>query len=133
MVRTSPFHGNNMGSNPIGGKKHDIINMSFIKTNFIKGYIYIRNHQSYGVYNACKIGKTSNLLERDKQYATGEIRRGYFEAVFEVFNEEIGTVEHLLKHKFREYNVKENAGTEFYDDVNDYSDVIGQDETTEKD
>lgn len=47
----------------------------------IYGYIYIRNHSSYDIYDACKIGKTNNIPERDMQYATGEIKRGYFEMV----------------------------------------------------
>jgi len=46
------------------------------------GHIYIRNHPSYD--DACKMGKASNIPERDSIYATGEIKRGYFEAVFEV-------------------------------------------------
>ena len=81
------------------------------KTN---GYIYIRNHQSYDVYNACKMGKAINIPERDIQYATGEIKRGYFEAVFEVPIEKLGIVERLLQYEFRELNVKYDAGTEFY-------------------
>ena len=81
------------------------------KTN---GYIYIRNHPSYDVENACKIGKTSNIPERDTQYATGEIKRGYFEEVFEVPIQKMNIVERLIQHEFRELNVKYDAGTEFY-------------------
>lgn len=79
-----------------------------------KGYIYIRKHPSYDVHNACKIGKTINIPERDVQYATGEIERGYFETVFEVPVEKLGFVERLLHYEFRELNVRHNAGTEFY-------------------
>jgi hypothetical protein len=50
----------------------------------VNGYIYVRNHPSYDVDDACKMGKATNIPERDTQYATGEIKRGYFEAVFEV-------------------------------------------------
>jgi superfamily II DNA or RNA helicase len=82
--------------------------------NQTKGYIYVRNHQSYDVYDACKMGKANNIPERDTQYATGEIKRGYFEAVFEVPIEKMGIVECLLQNKFRELNVKYDAGTEFY-------------------
>jgi len=80
------------------------------------GYIYLRNHPSYDVYNACKMGKTSNIPERDTQYATGEIKRGYFEAVFEVPFEKMGIIERSLQlqYEFRELNVKYDAGTEFY-------------------
>lgn len=82
--------------------------------NQIKGYIYIRNHPSYDFYNACKMGKASNIPERDNQYATGEIKRGYFEPVFEVPFEHMGNIETLLKNIFQEWNVKYDAGTEFY-------------------
>ena len=92
MVRTSPFHGNNMGSNPIGGKNH-AVNISFMETNFIKGYVYIRNPQTCDAYDAGKIGKTSDLFKRDKQYATDELRGGYSEAVFEVPNKETGNAD----------------------------------------
>lgn len=40
------------------------------------GYIYIRTHPSYDIENACKVGKTKNIPERENTYATGEIRRG---------------------------------------------------------
>jgi len=78
------------------------------------GYIYVRNHSSYDVDDACKMGKANNIPERDAQYATGEIKRGYFEAVFEVPSEKLGIVERLLQYEFRELNVKYDAGTEFY-------------------
>ena len=34
---------------------------------------------------SCKLGKTENIPDRDTQYATGEIRRGWFEPVFELY------------------------------------------------
>jgi superfamily II DNA or RNA helicase len=82
--------------------------------NQTNGYIYVRNHPSYDVDDACKMGKANNIPERDTQYATGEIKRGYFEAVFEVPIEKMGIVERLLQNKFCELNVKYDAGTEFY-------------------
>jgi superfamily II DNA or RNA helicase len=60
------------------------------------------------------MGKTNNIPERDTQYATGEIKRGYFELVFELPIENTGIVERLLQYEFRELNVKYDAGTEFY-------------------
>uniref|UniRef100_A0A6C0BTS8 Probable helicase A859L n=1 Tax=viral metagenome TaxID=1070528 RepID=A0A6C0BTS8_9ZZZZ len=89
-----------------------ITNKNFIK--MINGYIYVRNHSSYDVENVCKMGKASNIPERDTQYATGEIKRGYFEAVFEVPIKKMGNIEHLLQNEFRTLNVKYDAGTEFY-------------------
>jgi superfamily II DNA or RNA helicase len=82
--------------------------------NSTNGYIYVRNHPSYDFYNACKMGKTINIPERDTQYATGEIKRGYFELVFEVPIEKMGIIERLLQYEFRELNVLYDAGTEFY-------------------
>ena len=74
--------------------------------NLTNEYIYVRIHSSYDVDDACKIGKTNNIPERDTQYATGEIKRGYFEEVFEVPIEKMGIVERLLQNEFRELNIK---------------------------
>jgi superfamily II DNA or RNA helicase len=82
--------------------------------NNINGYIYIRNHPSYSIDNACKLGKASNIPERDSQYATGEIKRGYFEAVFEIPIKQMGIIEKLLQYEFNDLNIKYDAGTEFY-------------------
>lgn len=82
--------------------------------NQTNGYIYVRNHTSYDINDACKMGKAINIPERDNQYATSEIKRGYFEAVFEVPIEKMGIIERLLQHEFRELNIKYDAGTEFY-------------------
>jgi superfamily II DNA or RNA helicase len=79
-----------------------------------KGYIYIRNHASYEIYDACKLGKAHNIPERDTQYATGEITRGHFEEVFEVPITQMGIIERLLQNEFNELHIKYNAGTEFY-------------------
>jgi len=83
-------------------------------TPIMYGYIYVRNHLSYEQYNACKIGKTNNIPERDTQYATGEIVRGYFAAVFEVPINKMSNIERLLQYEFRELNINYDAGTEFY-------------------
>jgi len=88
--------------------------MNFIKMNSTNGYIYVRNHPSYDVDDACKMGKSDNIPNRDSQYAIGEIKRGYFEVVFEVPIKKLGNVERLLQNEFRKLNVKYDAGTEFY-------------------
>ena len=79
------------------------------------GYIYMRTHPAYDLYNACKLGKATNIPDRDSQYATGEIVRGTFEAVFEVPIERVHIIERLLQNEFCEHHVKHDAGTEFYD------------------
>ena len=78
------------------------------------GYIYIRRHSSYDIYNACKLGKASNIPERDNQYATGEIKRGCFELVFEVPIKQLSILERLLQSNFRHFHIQHDAGTEFY-------------------
>ncbi len=64
-------------------------------------YIYIRNHPSYDYNNACK---TNNIPERDTQYATGEIKIGYFEEVIEVSNAKyIEEPEIIFKRQFKNW------------------------------
>lgn len=83
-------------------------------TNSDYGYIYIRTHPSYNEYDACKMGKTTNIPERDIQYATGEIKRGYFVVVIQVPVLKLNIIERLLQNEFCYLNVKHNAGIEFY-------------------
>jgi len=78
------------------------------------GFIYLRDNKWYQQENIIKMGKANNIPERDTQYATGEINRGFFDMVFEVPIEKMGIIERLLQNEFRELNVKYDAGTEFY-------------------
>ena len=78
------------------------------------GYIYIRTHPSYDIENACKVGKTKNIPERENTYATGEIRKGKFSTVFEVPFENMDEIERSIQEEFRELNIYYGAGTEFY-------------------
>lgn len=77
------------------------------------GYIYVRCHSSYG--SSCKLGKTINIPERDSQYATGELKRGYFGVVFAVPIEYLDKIERALQSEFALLNIKYDGGTEFYD------------------
>jgi len=79
------------------------------------GYIYFRTTEFYDDHNACKMGKTTNIYERDIIYAADELRRGCFEAVFEVPNENLIDIEQLIQRKFKNLNIRGDAGTEFYD------------------
>lgn len=81
------------------------------------GYIYLRNHLSYDIYNLYKLGRAINIPERDTQYATGEIIRGYFVAVYKIYVNPIKLkfIEKLLHNEFYDLNKIYNAGTEFYD------------------
>lgn len=80
------------------------------------GYIYVRNHTSYDEYDACKLGKTNNIPERDSLYATGEIKRGIFELVIEMSKDVIGVVEKMLQKYFSSlgYHIYHDGGIEFY-------------------
>lgn len=78
------------------------------------GYIYIRCHEYYDIYNVCKLGKTINLHARDSQYATGEIVRGFFLVAYEVQDSILDDLEIILQIKFMGYHIIYDGGTEFY-------------------
>jgi len=79
-----------------------------------KGYIYVRIHEAYDKYDACKLGKTDNIINRESCYITGEVKRGVFLYVFEVSLENMSRAELWLRYDFRNYNVYINGGKEFY-------------------
>ena len=78
------------------------------------GYIYIRRHSAYDAFKACKLGKTTNIPDRDSIYATGEIIRGRFVVVLEVSLSQMSIIERFLQHEFQKYHIKRDAGSEFY-------------------
>jgi predicted helicase len=85
------------------------------------GYIYIRSHEYYHYYNAYKLGKTLNIPERDTTYVTGEIKRGWFEDVYEFsdtksynIEKRISVIERILQSEFYNYNIYIDGGKEFY-------------------
>ena len=80
----------------------------------MSGYIYIRTNQFYDKYDAYKMGKTNKIPERDSQYVTSEIIRGYFEDVYEVPIENVGFIELSLQYEFRKFNIRYDGGIEFY-------------------
>ena len=84
--------------------------------NSLKGYIYVRNHESYEKYNCYKLGKTINLISRDYQYSTGEIIRGTYKYIVELDVCKLNIIEKLLQNYFKSLNyyVRYNAGIEFY-------------------
>jgi hypothetical protein len=79
-----------------------------------KGYIYVRKHHAYDLYDAVKLGKTCNIVERDATYVTGEIIRGIFLLVIEVDLRDMDNIEDLLKLEFKKWNIYKNGGTEFF-------------------
>ena len=79
------------------------------------GYIYLREHESYDKYNCYKMGKASNIPERENVYVTGEIKRGKFILVIEVDKNEMDNIELKLKDYFHDINVYIDGGNEFFE------------------
>ena len=82
----------------------------------MSNYIYIRTHEAYDLYNACKLGRTTDLFSRDNTYATSELKRGQFSFVYQIINNDLDSVEKILQQTFNKvgYNIKFDAGCEFY-------------------
>jgi|UniRef100_A0A6C0CBA7 superfamily II DNA or RNA helicase len=78
------------------------------------GQLYVRIHEAYDLYDACKLGITQNITNRETTYITGEIRRGEFSHVFEVPLEKLLRAELWLRYDFKNFNVYIDGGTEFY-------------------
>lgn len=80
------------------------------------GYLYIRNHESYNKYGACKLGRCENIPTREGLYKTSEILRGFFTLVIELNKEILVELETKLKNYFEILGLQcyINAGTEFF-------------------
>jgi len=81
-----------------------------------KGYIYIRDNEWYKIKNVLKLGITTSIKDRNNNYITGEIERGYFIKILElnVNEKQLIMIDKLLKLKFKKLNIYFNGGTEFY-------------------
>lgn len=79
-----------------------------------KGYIYVRTHEYYDKYNACRIGKTNNIYETDKEQSSREIERGKIDLVFEFPIKRLNIIENLLIYQFCDLHIQKNGGNEFY-------------------
>jgi predicted helicase len=80
------------------------------------GYIYIRKNEWWDLYNAFKLGKTTNIPDREQTYITSEIKRGIYIMVIEVDSLILDKLEKDLKKYFNELNlhVKFDGGDEIY-------------------
>ena len=83
----------------------------------MNGYIYVREQESYNVHNVYKMGKASNIVERDGTYATGEFNRGSFVRVIEVRVDEMSRIEVCLQERLKNLGLhrQRDGGTEFFD------------------
>jgi predicted helicase len=82
----------------------------------MNNYIYIRINEYWDTYNACKLGKTSSIPDRETNYITSEINHGIFMKVIELQNNNMDIIEIKLQEYFNKlgYHIKFNAGIEFY-------------------
>ena len=80
------------------------------------GYIYIRDNTSYIVDGVYKLGKASNIPDRDSVYATSELNRGEFVMVIAVPIKQMGIIENLLQYEFKQLglHIQKDGGTEFF-------------------
>lgn len=80
------------------------------------GFIYIRENEYWSFYDAYKLGKTLNIVDREVTYITSEIQRGSYLKVIEIDSAILDEIETKLQTYFNELglHVKFNSGTEFY-------------------
>ena len=68
---------------------------------------YLRTHESYEKYFCIKQGITSNPIERNGTYKTGEIYNGNYIKMYQIENKHhLKFLDNLFKHEFTEYNSK---------------------------
>lgn len=81
------------------------------------GYIYVRSNEYWDQQNVYKLGKTTNILDREQTYITSELRRGQYVLIIEVCSAILNNIEKQLQQHFTKANlhIKNNAGTEFFD------------------
>lgn len=80
------------------------------------GYIYIRSNEYWDIYDVYKLGKTTNILDRENNYITSEIKRGQYVMIIELDLNIMDNIEKNLQQYFNDlgFNIKFNAGIEFY-------------------
>lgn len=78
------------------------------------GFIYIRSNEWYNKYDICKLGKTTNIPDRDATYITGEVERGNFNPIFRVDIYCLDRIEKELQNEFMDYHFYNGGGTELY-------------------
>ena len=79
------------------------------------GFVYLRDHKDYINKNIIKMGITSNIINRESTYITGEYERGFYNLVIEIINNnDYLVIDNKLKYYFKNYNDYKGGGTEFY-------------------
>ena len=84
-------------------------------------YIYVRTHAGYIFNGDCrvvKLGSSTNLMDRDATYSTGEVRRGVFSKIFEIHDVKdryaLQRVEFMLQAHLAKFRLREDGGSEFF-------------------
>ena len=83
-------------------------------------YIYIRWTKHWDENGVVKLGKASNLKDRESTYRTGEYYPGEFRFVIDVGEGNATSIEHKLGECFTEmgyHEYNEGGGEEFYDKI----------------
>ena len=78
------------------------------------GYIYLRSHISYQESNIIKVGKTTDLVNRDCVYATGEEYRGKYKIIYKFKYNILNTIDNHIKKEFKKYNHYKGGSTELF-------------------
>jgi len=88
---------------------------AIIKTDSLKGNVYLRDNAWYRTENVIKMGIASFAKDRSNTYITGEVERGEYICVIEIPLDKMKTIDKLLKTYFGSHNIYKGGGTEFYD------------------
>jgi hypothetical protein len=78
------------------------------------GFIYGRINEWWDQFDGFKLGKASNIKDREAVYNTSEIIRGMFYFVLKVKYDEMHIIETMLQSQFKSYNLRFDGGIEFY-------------------
>jgi hypothetical protein len=78
------------------------------------GYLYVRDNENYRRDNVYKIGVTKNLFNRNNQYKTGEFTQSEYIYLIKMNFDILYSVDMKMKKILKPYNLRDNAGTEFY-------------------
>jgi hypothetical protein len=103
---------NNNNRNNTTNNRNTTINNNNSEIRY--GYIYVRDNDSYKRDNVYKIGVTRNLFKRNNQYKTGEFTQSEYVYLIKIRFNELYVVDVKMKKLMIPYNIRDNAGTEFY-------------------
>lgn len=80
-------------------------------------FIYIRDNEWLKSRNVYKVGITTDIINRNSTYITGEVIRGSFVKIIELLDidkNELIIIDKKIKDEFKEFNIYLNGGKEFY-------------------